>query len=167
MNQSREGARRTEIAVDALADCSFSIAEEYATEYLRAAEAGGPEAAVRVPWGLPIPPLRWRVRFTFGLHEDVFEGGRQHDEVRFRWQSGSRLLPDFHGSLRFRIETSRTRVLLEGSYEAPLGMLGRIVDRIVGRRVARASLQEVADRIARHLGERERVWRRAHPVPAN
>jgi hypothetical protein len=164
----RVGRPRPEVAVDALADCSFSIAAEYATEYLRCAEAGGPESVISVPWSLPLPlPLPGRhVALTFGLHEDVLEDGRSHDEVRFRWRSGSRFLPDFHGALRFRIEASRTRVLLEGSYDAPLGTLGRLFDRAFGRRIARATLQEVAERIAHHLGERERDWRAAHPVPA-
>jgi hypothetical protein len=168
MNQPDDGGRpRTEIAVDAVAECSFSIAEEYATEYLRSAEAGGPEAAVRFPWALPLPPPGRRVALTFGLHEDVLEGGRRHDEVRLRWKSGSQLLPDFHGTLRFRIEAARTRVLLEGSYDVPLGVLGRLFDRVAGRRIARASLQEVADHIALHLTQCERAWRAAHPVPAN
>lgn len=168
MNTPSGGGRpRTAIAVDALADCSFSIAEDYATEYLRGAEAGGPEAAIRLPWALPFPPLGRRVALTFGIHEDMLEGGRRNDEVRLRWRSGSRLLPDFHGTLRFQIEASRTRVMLDGSYEAPLGALGAVFDRVAGRRIARASLQEVADRIARHLTERERAWRAAHPVPAN
>jgi hypothetical protein len=159
-------ASRTSIVVEAVADCSFSIAEEYATDYLRGAEAGGPEAAIRVPWALPVPPLSRRVALTFGLHEDVREGGRPHDEVRFRWTSGSRLLPDFRGTLRFRIEALQTRITVEGSYEAPLGAVGRVFDRVIGRRIARASLQEVADRIALHLTTRERAWRVAHPVPA-
>jgi hypothetical protein len=107
------------------------------------------------------------VTLTFGLHEDMDEGGRPHDEVRFHWTSGSHWLPDFHGTLRFRIEEARTRVLLEGSYEAPLGALGAIFDRVLGRRIARFSLAEIAGRIAQHLGRRERAWRAAHPVPAN
>jgi hypothetical protein len=167
MTRQQDAQRgRTAIAVDAVADCSFSIAEEYATEYLRNAERGGPEAAIRVPWGLPFPAPGRRVTLTFGLHEDVLEDGRRHDEVRFRWRSGSPWLPDFHGTLRFRIEALRTRVLLEGSYDAPLGVAGRIFDRLIGGRLAHASLQEVATRIARHLSDRERDWRAAHPLPA-
>lgn len=167
MTRQQDAERgRAEIAVDAVADCSFSIAEEYATEYLRNAEQGGPEADIRVPWGLPFPGPGRRVTLTFGLHEDVLEDGRRHDEVRFRWRSGSRWLPDFHGTLRFRIESLRTRVMLEGSYAAPLAVVGGIFDRLIGRRIARASLQEVAVRIARHLTERERDWRIAHPEPA-
>jgi hypothetical protein len=153
---------RTEISVSALAECSFSIAEEYATEYLRRAEAGGPEAAIRIPWPLPFAFLRHRVSFSFGIHEDVLEGGRRHDEVRFHWESGSRLLPNFRGTMRFRIESLRTRVNVEGGYIIPLGAAGYCFDRAFGNRLARACLQDLADRVAAHLGACESTWRAAH-----
>jgi hypothetical protein len=155
--------KRAEVAVWAIAECAFSIADAYATEYLRRAEANGPAAVIRVPWPLPLPAMRHRVALSFGLHLDVREGGRSHDEVRLGWSSGSVLLPDFRGALRFRIDPRGTRVLLDGSYSVPLGALGRSFDRLVGVRIARASLQDLADRIAAYLTEREREWRREHP----
>jgi hypothetical protein len=157
---------RTTIAVSAIAACAFSIADEYAADYLRDAERGGTKAGVRVPWSLPFPAPQHRVALTFGLHRDVTDGGREHDEIRFHWDSNSRLLPDFRGTLQFRIDGDRTRILLDGTYLAPLGALGRAFDFIAGRRIARASLQDVADRLAADLSEREQTWRRAHPTPA-
>jgi hypothetical protein len=153
---------RTEISVSALAQCSFSIADEYATEFLRRAEAGGPEATIRVPWPRPFGFLRHRVALSFGIHEDVLEGGRRHDELRFHWQSGSQFLPNFRGTMRFRIESLRTRVLVDGGYTAPLGIVGYCFDQLVGKRLARTSLQELADRVAGYLGECESTWRAAH-----
>ena len=103
---------------------------------------------------------------SFGLRSDVQDHGRLHEEVRLRWASGSRFLPDFHGTLRFRIEGTRTRILVDGAYVVPLGVVGTWFDRIAGRRIARASLQELADRIARYLADRERAWRASHGEPA-
>ena len=55
-------AARTKVSVESEARCPFSIAEEYATEYLRRAEAGGPEATIRVP--LAQAPCRlWPSRY--------------------------------------------------------------------------------------------------------
>lgn len=153
---------RSEISVSALAECSFSIAQEYATEFLRRAEAGGPEATIRVPWPSPFGFLHHHVALSFGIHEDVLEEGRRHDELRFRWQSGSRLLPDFRGTMRFRIEVLRTRVHVAGGYTVPLGVVGSCFDQLVGKWLARASLQELADRVAAYLGECESTWRAAH-----
>jgi hypothetical protein len=155
---------RTSIAVSATAACAFSIADEYAADYLRDAERGGAAAGVRVPWSLPFPAPQHRVALTFGLHRDVTDGGRSHDEIRFHWNSNSQLLPDFRGTLQFRIDGDQTRILLDGTYLAPLGALGRFFDLIAGRRIARTSLQDVADRIAADLSERERTWRRDFPA---
>ena len=155
-------AARTKIAVESDAHCPFSIADEYATEYLRQAEAGGPESTIRVPWQLPLPAPRHRVAISFGIHRDVVEPGRGHDEVRFWWTSGSRFLPDFRGTMRFRIDGGGTRILVEGEYTVPFGLPGRWFDLAIGRHMARASLQELADRVARYLEERQRSWRAAH-----
>ena len=155
---------RTQIAVSALAECAFSIADEYATEYLRRAEAGGPEGTIRVPWPLPIPFLRHHVALSFGIHADVLEEGRRHDELRFHWESGSKFLPNFRGTMRFRIEALHTRVLVDGGYDAPLGAFGRCFDQMLGRHMARASLQELADRVAMYLSSSERSWRSTHAL---
>ena len=144
-NQRDVQGPRTEISVSALSQCSFSIAEEYATEYLLRAEAGGPEATIRVPWPRPFWFLRHHVALSFGIHEDILESGRRHDEVRFHWKSGTRLLPDFRGTMRFRIEARHTRVHVDGGYTIPLGPAGYCFDRVVGKRLARASLQELAE----------------------
>jgi hypothetical protein len=153
--------KRTTHSVSAVANCPFSIAQEYATEYLRAAEAGCPQAAIRLRW--PVPALQHRVAMTFGRHLDIAEEGRRHDELRLSWRSGSRLLPDFRGTLRFRIDRENTLVLLEGSYVAPLGFVGRLFDAVVGGRIARASLSDLANRIAAYLSARQQAWLRTFP----
>jgi hypothetical protein len=149
------------ITVSTFADCPFSIAAEYAQEYLRNAEAGGPESLVRVPWLPSLPALARGVRMSFGLHEDASEAGRKHDEIRLRWSSGTWFLPNFRGNVFFRIEAARTRILIEGDYDAPLGMLGRCFDDVIGKRIARASLQDLGDRLATFLELRERAWRQS------
>ncbi len=147
------------ITVSTLADCPFSIAAEYAQDYLRNAEASGAELLVHVPWFPSLPALAHRVRVSFGLHTDVTEPGRRHEEIRLQWKSGSRLLPNFRGTVFFRIEAPRTRILIEGHYDAPLGVLGRCFDSVIGKRIARASLQDLGDRLATYLERREREWR--------
>lgn len=151
----------TTVTVSMPAECPFSIAEEHAKEYLQRAEAGGDESLVRVPWFPPLPMLAHRVRLTFSLHTDATEPGRQHEEIRFRWSSGARLLPNFRGTLNFRIDGKRTRIIIEGTYDAPLGPLGWCFDQVIGKRIARASLQDLGNRLASFLGQREREWRQS------
>jgi len=147
------------VALQEYAECPFSIAQDYAVEYLRRAEAGQPEAEIRVPLAFLPRVIRKSVEITFGLHYDVAERGRSHDEIRLHWGSGTSLLPNFRGTLRFRIAGSGTDVLIEGSYGIPLGMLGRIFDSVAGRHIARASLRDFARRIAQALETNQREWR--------
>jgi hypothetical protein len=142
------------------AACPFSIAQEYAVEYLRRAEAGKSEAEIRVPVAFLPGLLRRRVAVTFGLHYDVAEKGRAHDEIRLRWSAGTPWLPDFRGTMRFRIAGTETDVLVEGSYRIPFGNVGRAFDNLAGRHIALASLRDLTRRIAGALETGERDWRK-------
>ncbi len=167
MAQTDGSPRTTHVIVEAMAACPFSMAEVYATEYLRAAEEHGIQATIGVTGAFPISLLRHRVALAFGVHSDLADHGRLHDEMRIHWSSGVRLLPDFHGSIRFRIDANRTRVVVDGSYAPPLGTAGRLFDRAFGGIIARASMQDLADRIAAYLTQREAQWRREQQAALN
>ena len=156
-----------EVSADVLAVCPFSIAQEYAADYFRSAESGNDKAEIRVPIRFLPTFIRRRVTLRFGIHADGAEAGRTHDEIRVRWSSGTWLLPEFHGTVRLRIAGPATRVLIDGSYRAPLGVMGRVFDSLVGARIARASVDDLAHRIALYLEERERVWRARISLPTS
>jgi hypothetical protein len=138
--------------------CPFSIAEEYAVDYLRRAEAGREEAEVRVPIRFFPTVLRRRAAVTFSLHFDIREPGRTHDEIHVRWSSRTRLLPNFRGTIRYRIDGSGTRLIVEGSYRVPFGTVGRLFDHLVGHYLARTSLCDFTRRIASFLETSNRHW---------
>ena len=144
---------------DVTAICPFSVAQEYALEFLHAAEAGGSQAEIHVPVALLPLFLRQRVALTFNVQYDVAEPGRRHDEIRIAWDAGVSLLPKFAGTIRFRIQGANTRVLVEGAYRVPFGILGAAFDRIIGGAIARASVSDLARRIAAFLNVRQSVWR--------
>ena len=63
------------------------------------------------------------------------------------------LLPSFEGFLLFRSGGERcTVVCLRGVYRIPLGPMGRFGDTVVGHRIARRSMAELVEGIARRLG---------------
>jgi hypothetical protein len=45
----------------------------------------------------------------------------------------------------------RTRLILDGTYEPPLGQLGKVVDRILLRRIAESTVKAWVDRLAASL----------------
>jgi len=146
------------VVVERVARCPFSVAHDYAEEYLREAEH---EVEVRVPLRDLIRSVPGQahkaVKLVFALHPDETEGGRGHDAMMIEWHAGTRLFPDFHGTLRLRIATvESTRLTFEGAYRPPLGQVGVAFDALIGRRIARATMRELLDRIADALERRER-----------
>lgn len=146
------------VAAEALAACPFSIAQEYASDYFRRAESDHEEAEIRVPILFLPTFFRRRVGLTFGIHADDTEAGRTHDEIRVRWSTGTPLLPDFHGTVRMRIAGLATRILVDGGYHPPFGVLGYLFDWLIGAYIARASVSDLSHRIAAYLEEREQDW---------
>jgi hypothetical protein len=152
-----QAGRISEVSVERVVDCPFSFALQSAPLIFPILES--PAAGVRIPFqelGLPFPgALMHHVVTRFHREEDVTESGRSHDEVDFDWNARSRWLPDFCGVLRFRIESLKTRVIMDGKYVPPLGRLGSIFDSLVGHRLARATATDLLDRLG---GELEARW---------
>jgi hypothetical protein len=144
---------RASVRAERTADCPFSVAQSYAEEFLAAAERGEPEAIVRAG------PAHLAVRFGFEARTDVLERGRIHDEIAVHWTAHSPLLPDFAGTLRFRIAGTRTRFILEGTYVPPGGVFGALFDRVAGRRIAQATAVDLVTQIAARAAAREAAWR--------
>lgn len=132
--------------------CPFSIAEEYVGDYLARAERGGAEGVLHVG------ALGRHVQLEFGRRCDLGEPGRHHDELVIHWTSGSPLLPDFQGTIDFRIAAPDTRVIVDGTYRPPLGWIGRVFDAYVGRHIAGATMRDLVDHLAADAETRERAW---------
>jgi hypothetical protein len=147
------------VSAKSLARCPFSIAEEYAVDFMHEAHGGGAQADIHVPVRLFSPWFQHRVAMTFELRYDEADGGRRHDEIRLRWNAGTPLLPEFAGTIRFRIAGANTRVLIDGVYRAPFGFVGRAFDTLLGGRIARASVCDLAQRLSSYLEARQRTWR--------
>jgi hypothetical protein len=149
-------------SVERTVRCPFSVAHEYAAEFFREAESSGIE--VQVPLrdffvGLP-GRARRPVKLVFARHPDETEGGRAHDALKVEWTAGTRLLPDFHGTVRLRIASvEETSITLEGAWRAPLGLLGWAFTFIVGRRIAKSTMRDLLDRLAEALERREQTFR--------
>jgi len=150
------------VVVERVAQCPFSVAHDYAEDFFRDAEREV-EVNARVPlrdFVVGFGGVRRPVKLVFGLHPDDTETGRIHDAMLLEWRAGTRVFPQFHGTLRLRIETvDSTRLTLEGAYRPPLGLAGRAFDLLIGRRIARATMTDLIDRIAHALERREADYR--------
>jgi hypothetical protein len=149
-------------SVERTVRCPFSVAHEYAAQFFREAESSGIE--VQVPLRDFFVGLRGRVRrpvkLVFAHHPDETEGGRAHDALQVDWTAGTRLLPEFHGTIRLRIATvDETRLTLEGTWRLPLGPLGWAFNAVLGQRIATSTMRDLLDRLAEALERREQTFR--------
>jgi hypothetical protein len=132
----------TEIAVERVCACPFSIAQAYAQDYLERAESTGASPLIVSPFALPF--LRRTVAMTFS--------------VVLHWKSGFALLPDFRGTIRFRAARRETLVRIEGTYAPPLGRFGTVFDGLIGKWIAKETVTDLLRRIAKSLESRQRDW---------
>lgn len=156
-------AELTRVVVERVVRCPFSVAHEYAEDFFRACMARGPE--VRVPLNELVPTLGGRLRrpveIAFGRRPDETETGRPHDELEINWTAGTRFFPDFQGTLRLRIvSVDASGLALEGTYRPPFGAAGAVFDALAGRRIARATMRDLLERLAGAMERREDAYRR-------
>ena len=159
-------ATLTEISVEKRCACPFSIAQEYAQQYLQRMESGGPAPLAVYPFALPFFSLRRSVAMSFSLASDATEPGRAHEQVLLRWTSGFGLLPDFRGTIRFRPEHGGTLVMIDGTYKPPLGRPGAMFDRLIGKWIATSTISDLLRRIAASLELQQREWLAKQPASA-
>jgi hypothetical protein len=70
--------------------------------------------------------------------------------VAFAWRPAWRGFPSFGATLTVRPAGQETELVLEGSYEAPGGVVGRVFDRIVGQKLAARTMAALLDQLAHH-----------------
>jgi hypothetical protein len=80
-------------------------------------------------------------------------------QYRIAWPAGrtSRGIPTpgFEGTITLRAgeDYSETELKLDGTYEPPAGVAGKIFDEVVGRRIAHATLGSLLEGVRRELRE--------------
>ena len=92
--------------------------------------------------------------------------------VPVEWEpvAHAQLLPSFRGVLELIEEADRTELAITGTYEIPLGVVGRFGDGLLGRRLAQQSVRTLLEGMARQLrgrvadGMAHAAWRPA-PYP--
>lgn len=129
------------------AECPFSAAIELAERVLRERS----EIVVS-----PAPHVAGAVHVTAKSTDDFTDTCRRHDALLIAWKPlHAWIFPRFHGALTVRPKNRGVWLRLEGSYEPPFGMAGRVFDAVVGRRIAKRTLSRLLDDL--RIGV-ERQW---------
>lgn len=144
------------VRVTRFVDCPFSAVIEFAEETLR----GRRDITLS-----PAPPLRHHVHLDSQLTDDLTDTSRKHDALLLAWQpSLARLFPDFHGALTVRPKARGAWMRIQGSYDPPFGLAGRIFDALAGRFIAQLTLMRLLRDIAHTAERRWHACRQERPA---
>ena len=93
------------------------------------------------------------VHQTVAVRLGAVDASAEEAVLPLRWSATARagMLPTFSGEFEMVDIGTGTRLRLRGDYRVPLGLLGRVGDRLVGRRLVRRSLSGLVDELARRL----------------
>lgn len=95
----------------------------------------------------PIDALAKSVSLEIGLAE-IHRSGLVYP-IRWTAIGGAALFPELNADLALsQMGPTMTSLALDGTYEPPLGMVGRVADRVVLGRVAEATVRNWVDRLA-------------------
>ncbi len=152
--------RTSRVAVERVVRCPFSVGHDYAEDFFA-------DASRFVELHVPLRDLghlRRPVRLVAERRPDEDDPGRLHDALEIDWRAGTRFFPDFHGALRLRIDSVETTLLsLEGTYQPPFGPFGIVFDLVAGRRIARATMSDLLQRLGDAMEAREAEFRAGAP----
>lgn len=130
----------SQVLVSKYAQCPFSAAVELAEKIV------GRRKGMYVT---PSPPFGERVQFAAASTDDSTDDARKHEALLIAWHpKSSSLFPDFRGVVTVRPEYRGARLRLHGEYTPPYGAAGKVFDVIVGRTLARRTMDHFLDELA-------------------
>ena len=146
------------ISITSYVNCPFSLCISQADlidRVLGDRTTGGFRPAFR---GLAFPlagSMKQSVTVWSRMRLHLSEPGRFHDEIVFDVNAQPAWIPKVSGTLRFRVVSPGAQLLFVATYSPPFAVVGRILDRLVARRIAVSIAREFMGRLVCEL---ERTW---------
>ena len=129
----------TEIRVTSYCECPFSDAIDFAQLSLKE------QPRMQVS---PIMTAGEGVSHATKLVDDATDTVRRHDALLVVWKPDHRtLFPDFRGILTVRPRDRGVWMRLQGHYNPPFGLAGKVFDAVAGKRIAELTTQRLLDRV--------------------
>jgi len=115
----------------------------------------------------PFSSIRTHVHCDIAEIRDLTDGTRIHEALKFRWRAHSWIsLPVMSGLITVRPNGLATELRMEGTYTSPLGAVGQLFDRIIGRRLAQRTVNGFLDELRDFVEQQWQKERRGHATPA-
>jgi hypothetical protein len=105
------------------------------------------------------------VRFAAASIDDASDEARKHQALLLAWRPNTvRMFPEFRGVLTMRPQRHGATLLLTGEYEPPNGFAGRIFDVLLGRAIARRTMNSLLDEFRTEIEREYEAERRGCPT---
>ncbi|MDP9018377.1 MAG: hypothetical protein M3N19_08665 [Candidatus Eremiobacteraeota bacterium] len=137
-----------------LMDAPFSSGIEYAADFF----LEHPHLRVKAVASTTTP-----VETRYEIIHDETDQSRSHDAVALSWKPRWPLFPTFEGSVTIRPHFTGSMLSLEGVYQPPGGFLGQTFDRIIGQRLAYATMDHLLSRLRHYVERRYREYQATCP----
>lgn len=129
----------TEIRVTSYCECPFSDAIDFAQLALRE------RREIQVS---PVSGVAENATHKVKTIDDKTDGVRRHEALLLAWKPEHRaVFPDFRGILTVRPRDRGVWMRLQGRYEPPFGLAGKIFDAVAGKRIAQLTARRLLDRV--------------------
>lgn len=124
----------SEVRVTSYCECPFSTAIDLAQRALR-------ERHMQVS---PVETVAENVAHTTKIVDDGTDRTRIHDALLLAWKPEHRgLFPDFTGVLTVRPKDRGVWMRLQGRYNPPFGIAGKLFDVVAGQRIAERTVRRL------------------------
>lgn len=154
----------TEIEIRRQVACPYTRAKELLRDRLQPLAEAGTSIAQRLSIAVHDRDLGKEVAMQCAVAHDPMHFDEPWD-ISWEPEVGG-IYPRFHGSLSIRASDTyeSARLELRGSYEPPLGAIGKAFDSVLGKRIAELTGERFLDEIASAIEERHRAEEAAKPT---
>ena len=115
-------------------------------------DAQAPGAGILAKVGFSMFTLDFRKRVELRIGEPVALRDWLHLPIHWHADPAHDLFPTFDGEIQLvPIDPGVTKLAVAGTYDAPMGDVGRTIDQMVLHTAAEATIRDFVNRVARHL----------------
>lgn len=142
----------SEIRVTGYCECPFSTVMEFAELSLKE------RRRLTVS---PISNVAENVSHVTKLIDDKTDGARLHEALLIAWKpEHNATFPDFRGVLTVRPRDRGVSMRLQGRYQPPFGLAGKIFDVVAGNRIAKRTARRLLNEVIEDVEAKWNLARR-------
>ncbi len=142
----------SEVRVTSYCECPFSTVMEFAERSLK--ERGQMQVS-------PVSSVAENVTHATRIVDDATDTARIHDALLLAWKPDhDAAFPGFRGVLTVRPQNRGVSMQLQGNYDPPFGLAGKLFDVVAGNRIAKLTTGRLLHQLIKDVEAKWNLARR-------